>query len=102
MLSMYAIHVCSSSRPTSLYETEDLHVPGDGSVHEKEEEEDGDWIINLQSGLDSVDPSPGHAPFPADSSTLPCSTPPVQVNTMPGLTHTGKYDNLHVQRNAHT
>ncbi|CAL8342282.1 unnamed protein product [Arctogadus glacialis] len=61
--------------------SEDLHFSGDGhaSVHEKEEEEDGDWIISLQSGMQSADPSAGHAPFPADSSTLPCSTPPVQV-----------------------
>ncbi|XP_056468165.1 uncharacterized protein LOC130406547 isoform X1 [Gadus chalcogrammus] len=61
--------------------SEDLHYSGDGhaSVHEKEEEEDGDWIISLQSGMQSAAPSAGHAPFPADSSTLPCSTPPVQV-----------------------
>ncbi|XP_059930668.1 uncharacterized protein si:ch211-67e16.4 isoform X5 [Gadus macrocephalus] len=61
--------------------SEDLHYSGDehASVHEKEEEEDGDWIISLQSGMQSAAPSAGHAPFPADSSTLPCSTPPVQV-----------------------
>ena len=87
---MYAIHVGSSFHlpiPHIRIETEDLHFSGDGhaSVHEKEEEEDGDWIISLQSGMQSADPSAGHAPFPADSSTLPCSTPPVQVNTMTGL-----------------
>ncbi|XP_030236571.1 uncharacterized protein si:ch211-67e16.4 isoform X4 [Gadus morhua] len=68
-------------RTASENSQEDLHYSGDGhaSVHEKEEEEDGDWIISLQSGMQSAAPSAGHAPFPADSSTLPCSTPPVQV-----------------------
>lgn len=82
--------------------TEDMPFPtdGDATVHEKEEEEDGDWIISLQSDMETVDPSPGHAPLPPDSSTLPCSTPPVQVNTMTQHTCTDEYHTSPVQVNA--